>query len=202
MQVEADRRIVAVSERLQRPSFRRLEPQRVAVDVDTLGVAALKPLGAIGIQQRDHVQGEIREDPANRGLFAAAPEILENVEQCRCRRRFVAVHLRPQQHAQRAAAGGDVVNRPSLDGFADFFNLKQAPLCLPRARRRSKRFQAFDEFRVIHQRRQRRGYVLSVPNSCELLRRHRESGAALAAQRRRYGAAHRNSEQRKASRSG
>ena len=94
-----------------------------------------------------------------------ALEVVEHVEQRRGRRRLVAVHLRPQQHAERTGAGRDHVDRAPFERGADA--LEDEPV---RIRLRD-RLQAALDLVVIEERRQRRRHVLGVPDPRELLRR-------------------------------
>ena len=91
-----------------RPSG-RLQQQRVAVDVDALRVAALRLLGAVGVEHRDDVQREPVEDLRDVRRGAIGLEVVEDVEERDRRRGLVAVHLRPQQHVQRPAAEPEMV---------------------------------------------------------------------------------------------
>ena len=102
--------------RLQRAALRRLQPQRVAVDVDALRVAPLEPFGAVGVQHRDDVQGQRATGVRlHRGLVAVPLEVLEEVEQRRRGGRLVAVHLRPEQHAERPVPDSNVIDGAALD---------------------------------------------------------------------------------------
>ena len=62
VEVEAGRRSVAVPDRLQESPLGRLELDRVAVDVDPLGVPAVVPGGAVGVEHREDEEGEAREE--------------------------------------------------------------------------------------------------------------------------------------------
>jgi hypothetical protein len=58
VKVEADSRVESIPQRLEDLSFRSLKAERVAIDVDALGVAPLKTLGAVRVQHRHDVQGQ------------------------------------------------------------------------------------------------------------------------------------------------
>jgi hypothetical protein len=115
VQVEADPGLQPIADGLQRAAFRRLQPQRVAVDVDALGVAALEPFRAIGVQHRDGAQGQGREHAGDARLGAMPAQVLEDVEERRGRRRLVTVHLRPQQHVKASRARLHHVEGSPLD---------------------------------------------------------------------------------------
>ena len=123
VEVEAERWIQPVAQPLESQALRRLQVQRVAIDVDPLGVAPLKSLGAVGIEHRHHMQvrgdrGAVRR-AAGRGVGGCSRAVEERDRG----RRLVAVHLRPQQHFQRTAAEPHVIDRSSFDRRADGLGL-------------------------------------------------------------------------------
>ena len=108
----------AIAQQLQQPSFRRLQAERVAVDVDVLRVPPLEPLRAVGVEHRDDVERERGEDPLHRRVAAMPLEVVEDVEERRRRGRLVAVHLRPEQDAERAGTDGHHVDRAAFERLA------------------------------------------------------------------------------------
>ena len=99
------------------PAFRRLQPQRVAVDVDALRVAPLKALGAVRVQHRHDVERQRRED-------SAAPARHRDGGGCTRRHRRARMWRWPRLRASatraprrparcRPARGGSSVPRPT-----------------------------------------------------------------------------------------
>ena len=106
MEIEAQHRLVLVTDTLEKPAFRGDEIQRVAVDVDGLGVAPLVDLRAVGVEHRDQQEGEALEDGSGGRLSGALEKEVGDIQQGRCGRGLVAVHLRPEQDLLLATSEG------------------------------------------------------------------------------------------------
>ena len=141
VQVEGELRLEAVAHGLEHAPLRRREVERVAVDVDGLRVAAGVALGAVGVEHRHHQERHALEDRPVLGLVRGEQRDGE-VEEGRRRRRLVAVHLRPEEDAPRAAPEGHEVNGPALDGAAHLLEGEAAPV------KHLERAQPLDELRV------------------------------------------------------
>jgi hypothetical protein len=71
----------------------------VAVEVNFQGVAALEPFGAVGVEHGHEVHRQLSENGLpHRIQFVGSLQEVEHVEHGHRSRRFVAVHLRPQQY--------------------------------------------------------------------------------------------------------
>jgi len=93
MQVEAEIRLEPAVHGLERLRFGRREPARVAIDVDPHRILPLKALGPIGIEHRDHHDGERTRHAVAHGAVAAGGHPRQDVGERHRRRRLVAVHL-------------------------------------------------------------------------------------------------------------
>jgi hypothetical protein len=107
-----------------------------------------------------------------------ALEVLEHVEERGRGRRLVAVHLRPQQNAERTGAGGEHVDRSSLAGGADALEDE------PRRIRLRDRLEPPLDLVVFQKRRQRGRHMLGVPDAREILRRDGRGLGLLAVRQR------------------
>jgi hypothetical protein len=157
VQVEANRGIQPVAQPLEREPFRRLQQQGVAVDVDALSIPPLETLGAVRVQHRHQMQFESIEKPRDQRLVPVTSDEIEKIEERHRRGGLVAVHLRPQQDAERSASEGDVIDRAAFDRGADRLGRDQIGRGLPQA------VDGSDNVRVAHQRRRWQRKVLGVP---------------------------------------
>src|SRR3546814_5708576 len=82
----------------------RNQGARVAVDVDALRVTALEARGAVGIHDRQEVQGGAFAQALHQRVVGMFAEEAEQVGDRHRRGALVAVHLRPQQYARVAIA--------------------------------------------------------------------------------------------------
>ncbi len=162
-------------------AFRRLQQQRVAVDVEPLRVAPLEPLRTVGVEHRHEVNRQLLQQPLHRRLRLMAGHDVKDVEQRAGGGRLVAVHLRPQQHVHRAAPEPHVVDGAAFDRLADRLHFVEPFAALDRL------VEVDEQAAVIEQRGRAVVDVLGLPHlrdaqrvPLEVLRRG--SGRAREAQ--------------------
>jgi hypothetical protein len=147
VQVEPDLRFEAIAECLEHAPLGRREPQGVAVDVDPLRVATLPSRGAVRVEHRDQVDGQLLQHAPD-GLIRTVPrDVLDDIEERRRGRRLVPVHLGPQQDVKRPVPDPQVVDRPSFDRLADLFEREQVGRPVPRRSQPSHDLLVDDELR-------------------------------------------------------
>ena len=119
VQVEPDARVQLVAEGLEQLAFRRLQQQRVAIDVEALRVPALPPLGAVRVEHR-HACGpsSALSSCCTRGSSRWRCRYSYRSNSADVARRFVAVHLRPHQHDERAGPERHDPRSPALRATA------------------------------------------------------------------------------------
>ena len=124
VEVEAQERLVLVSDALQQPPLGSRQIERVAVDVDALRVATRVDLRTVRIEHRDHQQRYRIEDLRHFHRVGPRKKGLGDVEKRRRGRRLVAMHLRPEHDLHRAPAERHHRNRPVVERPADLLDLK------------------------------------------------------------------------------
>jgi hypothetical protein len=93
----------------------------VAVEVNALGGPALEGFRAIRVEHGKDADLDFPENPVQGCVLGKGRERGEQVEDGQGRRGFVAVHLRPHQHAPLALPKRHPVNRaPGCGAAADF----------------------------------------------------------------------------------
>jgi hypothetical protein len=61
VEIEANQRLDPIAQRLQQLTLAGLQVQRVAIDVDALGVAPLEAFGTVRVEHRHDMEGQVRE---------------------------------------------------------------------------------------------------------------------------------------------
>src|SRR5690606_17149370 len=122
VQVEAEGRLQAVTQRLERAGFGRGQRGGVAVDVDALRVATLEAGGAVGVEDRYDVQAQPLPQAIDQRVRRRLAEEVEQVGQRHAGGAFIAMHLRPEQDAGRAVSPTHVTQRAALGAVADRFD--------------------------------------------------------------------------------
>ena len=165
VQVEANSRVQPIAKRLERLAFRRLQPQRVTIDVDALRVASLEALRPVRVEHRHDVQRQTRQDPRR----PPGPDDGGEGTRRRSKSAEVAVDSSPcicdhSRTANGSVARLDVVDRPPFDRFADLLDRERSGAL------DGKIGEPPNDFGVVDERRERRRYVLRVPDRAELAR--------------------------------
>jgi hypothetical protein len=130
----------------------------------------LKPLRTVGIEHRHHVQLEPIEQARDEGGVAMSPDVIEHIEKRDSCRGLVAVHLRPQEHLERATTEPHVVDRSALDGLADWLHPNQIGCALLEP------LECANHVGMTNERRLRKRQMLGVPRPAKSNWRGRSLG--------------------------
>src|SRR5690606_1116940 len=126
VQVEAEVRLNTLAQRMQRLCLGGDESTRVAVYVDALRIAALEARGAVGVHDRQEMQGGVLTQVLHDRVPRVLAEEAEQVGDCHRRGALVAVHLRPEQHTRVAISPRHMSQRSALDAAANLLGMEAA----------------------------------------------------------------------------